>query len=314
MVHQLLWLVAWCEQHLPSIRICTRARKRDQGRNRGHTTSSSRQIAREIDIQLSITSDSDSDAPTAQLTSHVDQSTSQVNPLYGSRRNRVPRYRSAIALVSWLWTSHTLFQLDLRKLLPQPLIHNGRLLVNRVVIRGEKTYTGLERERIFPVDVILEEISKSKTAEESCPCFKEWASDLRGCEFSLAVTMPPVTPKIVFGPFNYEREPIQMVCCITADLISHKYGITCQPGEEYRPTQYRWILVTASHAQSLVQPDSLRSCLEFAKCGFRGTHSVLPHCWSFLWKTPVLMVARADYHFVRQIPVYPPFGWLEPFF
>ena len=74
--------------------------------------------------------------------------------------------------------------------------------------------------------------------------------------------MPPVTPNIVFGPFNYEREPIQVVRCITADLLSDKYGITCQPGEVYRPAQYWWLLVTAPNAHSLVQPDSLRSCLE----------------------------------------------------
>ena len=138
----------------------------------------------------------------------------------------------------------------------------SELLVSRVVIRAEKTYNGLERERIFPVDVVLEELSKSKIAEEPCPRFKEWTSDLRGLEFTLAVTVPPVTPNIVFGPFNYEREPIQMVRCITADLLSDKYGITCQPGEVYCPAQYWWLLVTAPHAHSLVQPDSLRSCLE----------------------------------------------------
>ena len=58
-----------------------------------HSTISSRQTAREIDTQPSITSDLDSDAPTAQVTSDVDQGASQVNPSYGLRRNRVPRYR-----------------------------------------------------------------------------------------------------------------------------------------------------------------------------------------------------------------------------
>ena len=144
----------------------------------------------------------------------------------------------------------------------QSLIHNGKLLVRRVVIRAKKTYTGLERERIFPVDVVLEELSKSKVAEEPCPRFKEWTSDLRGLEFTLAVTVPPVTTNIVIGPFDFEREPIQMVRCFTADLLSDKYGVTCQPGEVYRPAQYWWLLVTASHTHSLVQPDNLRSCLE----------------------------------------------------
>ena len=59
---------------------------------------------------------------------------------------------------------------------PQPLIHNGKLLVSRVLIRAVKTYTGLEREQTFPVDVSLEELSKSKVAEETCPRFNEWTS------------------------------------------------------------------------------------------------------------------------------------------
>ena len=84
-----------------------RLRGRLPRRPRGQTTISSRQTAREVDTQQSITSDPDSDAPTAQLTSDVDQGASQVNPHYGLRSNRVPRYRcepagSAIALVSWL--------------------------------------------------------------------------------------------------------------------------------------------------------------------------------------------------------------------
>ena len=228
-------------------------------RPRGHTTTSSRQIAREIDTQPSITSDSESD-----------QSASQVNLHYDLRRNRVPRYRCGTCgfrdctCVMALNMSPTIPtgppKIPVRPK-PQPLIHNGKLLVSRVVIRAEKTYTGLERERVFPVDV-LENLSESKVAEEPCPCFKEWTSDLRGLEFTSAVTVPPVTPNIVFGPFNLERKPIQMVRCITVDLVSDKYGVTCQPGEVYRPTHYWWLLVTASHTHSLVQPDSLRSCLE----------------------------------------------------
>ena len=121
---------------------------------------------------------------------------------------------------------------------PQHFIRNGKSPISRVVIRAEKTYIGLERERIFPLDVILEEMSKSKIAEEPSPRFKEWTSNLRGLEFTRAVTGTPLTPNIVFGPFNFEREPTKMVRCITADLLSDKYGITCQPGEMFRPAQY----------------------------------------------------------------------------
>ena len=132
-------------------------------RPRGHSTTSSRQIAREIDTQPSITSDSDSDAPTAQLTSDIDQSASQVNPHYGLRRNRVPRYRygtcgfrdcicvmalnksSALNKSPIILTGPSKAPVSPK---PQPLFHNGKLLVSRVVIRAEKTYTGQERERI----------------------------------------------------------------------------------------------------------------------------------------------------------------------
>ena len=70
-----------------------RPRGRPPRQPREQTTISSRQTAREIDTQPSITSDPDSDAPTAQLTSDDDQCASQVNPHYGLRRNRDPRYR-----------------------------------------------------------------------------------------------------------------------------------------------------------------------------------------------------------------------------
>ena len=145
---------------------------------------------------------------------------------------------------------------------PHPLVQKGKFLVSRMVFHAEKSFTGLERDRIFPVDVILEDLSKSRIAEEPCPHFKEWTCDLRGLEFTLATTVPQVTPNIVFGPFNFEREPIQVVRCITADLLADKYCVNCQPGEVDRPAQYWWLLVTSSHTHSLVQPDSLRSCLE----------------------------------------------------
>ena len=131
-----------------------RPRGRTPRRPRGHTTTSSRQIAREIDTQLSITSDSDSEAPTAQPTSDVDRSASQVNPHYDLRRNRAPRYRCGTC---GFRDCTCVFALNKSPTIPigppktpvcpkpQPFIHNGKLLVSRVVIRAEKTYTGLER-------------------------------------------------------------------------------------------------------------------------------------------------------------------------
>ena len=228
-------------------------------------TISSRQTAREIDSQPSISSDSVSDAPTAQHRFNV--YASHDNTHYGLRCNRAPLYRcgtcgfrdcTCVIALNKSPTIPTGPSKTMGSPKPQPFIHKGKLLINCVVIRAEKTYIRLERERIFPVDVILEELSKSKVAEEPCPRFKEWRSNFRGLKYKVAVTVPPVTPYIVSGRFNFEKEPIEMVRCITADLLFDKYGVTCQPGEVYRPAQ----LVTASHAHSLVQPDSLRSCLE----------------------------------------------------
>ena len=194
---------------------------------------------------------------------------------------------------------------------PQPLIHNGKLLVSRVVIRAEKKYTGLKRERVFPVDVVLEELSKSKVAEEPSPRFKEWTSDLRGLEFTLAVTVPPVTPNIVFGPFNFEREPIQMVRCITADLLSDKHGVTCQPGEVYRPAQHWWLLVTASQTHSLVRPDSLGSCLESFRTGVTEElilcfHIVDLYCGKlqFRWWLELIITLFANFPRIRLLDVW----------
>ena len=79
-----------------------------------------------------------------------------------------------------------------------------------------------------------------------------------------------------------------MVNCITVDLLSVQYDVTCQPGDVYRPAQRWWFLVTASYTHSLVQPHSLRSCFKkSADCGFGGTHFVFPHQRSLSWKTPV---------------------------
>ena len=158
-----------------------RGRRRGQPPQRPQgNTIPSRQTIRENDTQPSITSDSDFDAPTAQLTSEVDQGASQINPHYGLRRNRVRRYRCGTCgfrdctCVMALNKSPTIPIKPAKvPVVPKPLIYDGILLVSRVVIRAEKKYTGLERERIFAVDVVMEELSKSKIAEEPCPRFKE---------------------------------------------------------------------------------------------------------------------------------------------
>ena len=138
----------------------------------------------------------------------------------------------------------------------------GENLVHRLTVRAEKTYSSLERHGDHPVDTILEKLSLPGVAKAPCLRFKEWTSDGKGLEFTLATVMPPVPSNIAFGPFNFEREPVQMVRCITADLLCDKYGIHVDPGEVYSPAPHCWLLVTAQRVETIVEPLNLLSCLE----------------------------------------------------
>ena len=138
----------------------------------------------------------------------------------------------------------------------------GENLVHRLTVRAEKTYSSLERHGNHPVDTFLEKLSSPGVAKAPCPRFKEWTSDGKGLEFTLATVMPPVPSNIAFGPFNFEREPVQMVRCITADLLCDKYGIHVDPGGVYSPAPHWWLLVTAPRVEAIVEPLHLLSCLE----------------------------------------------------
>ena len=138
----------------------------------------------------------------------------------------------------------------------------GENLVHCLTVRAEKTYSSLERHGDHPVDTILEKLSLPGVAKAPCPRFKEWTSDGKGLEFTLATVMPPVPSNIAFGPFNFEREPVQMVGCITADLLCDKYGIHVDPGGVYNPAPHWWLLVTAPRVEAIVEPLHLLSCLE----------------------------------------------------
>ena len=90
----------------------------------------------------------------------------------------------------------------------------------------------------------------------------EWTSDHQGLVFALAITIPPIPPNIVSGTFKYEKEPLLMVRCVTVDLLNDKYNITATPGVVCHPTTKLWLLTTATHVSDIVDPDSLRSCLQ----------------------------------------------------
>ena len=138
----------------------------------------------------------------------------------------------------------------------------GEKLVHRLTVRAEKTYSAVERSGDHPVDAILEKLSLPGVEKAPCPRFKEWTSDEKGLEFTLPTVMPPVPNNIAFGPFNFEREPVQMARCITADLLCDKYGVQVEPGGVYRPAPHWWLLVTAPRVETIVEPLHLLSCLE----------------------------------------------------
>ena len=138
----------------------------------------------------------------------------------------------------------------------------GEKLVYRLTVRAEKTYSAVERSGDHPVDTILEKLSSPGVAKVPCPRFKEWTSDGNGLEFTLPTVMPPVPNNIAFGPFNFEREPVQMARCITADLLCDKYGVQVEPGGVYSPAPHWWLLVTAPRVEAIVEPLHLLSCLE----------------------------------------------------
>ena len=67
---------------------------------------------------------------------------------------------------------------------------------------------------------------------------------------------------IAFGTFNYEREPIQRVRCIPADLLHDKHNVVATPGDVYQPATNWWLLITAQCVSDVVKPLVLNACLE----------------------------------------------------
>ena len=212
--------------------------------------------------------DTDSSAPSAAVTSDQAAPPESTNARYGLRHNRIPRYRCGTCGLrdcECNYMVHAGFPIKPQGVLlareQEKSLPSGT--VDRLVIRAEKTYTGLQRsDTPYPVDYILSKMKDSTIAKAPCPRFKEWTYDLVGLEFTLPITVPPLPTNIAFGPFNYEREPIQMIRCIPADLLYDKYNVTAKPGDVYQPTSNWWLLVTAKQTSDLVHPTNLNTCLE----------------------------------------------------
>ena len=149
--------------------------------------------------------------------------------------------------------------------------------------------------------MILQKLSKSWVAKAPCPRFKEWTSDGKGLEFTLATVIPPVPANIVFGLFNVEREPVQMARCITADLLYDKYGVQVEPGVVYSPAPHSWLLVTAQHVEALVDPLHLLSSLESLKT-FTTMELMFPNHRLVSRINKTRLVVGVDYHTLANYP------------
>ena len=135
-------------------------------------------------------------------------------------------------------------------------------LVHRFNVRAEKTFSGVEQTDNYPSETILQHFAAPGVAKAPCLRFKEWTNDDKGLEVTLATVVPPVPPNILFGSFNFEREPVQVARCNTTDLLLDRYGVEVEPCGVYSPASHWWLLVTASRVDTLVNPWHLLQCLE----------------------------------------------------
>ena len=178
-------------------------------------------------------------------------------------------------------------------------------LVHRIIVRAEKTFSGVERTEKYPVETILQQIAVPGVAKAPCPRFKERTSDGKGLEFTLATVVPPVPPTIVFGPFNFEREPVQMARCITADLLLDRYGVEVEPGG---PAPHWWLMVTASRVEALVDLQHLLQCLESLRTSTTENLILCFHLvdWyrgkvKFRWWLEIIITCFTDYPRIRLL-------------
>ena len=135
--------------------------------------------------------------------------------------------------------------------------------VHHIAITVENTYSSIGPGVVPPFESTLK--AMHETSPSDCPTyrFKEWTwHDKSGLEFTLAATIPPLPPSIVFGKMEPEDTKVAMVRCITARRLWQQYGVTSPPGDVYHPTTGWWLLVTSLDETSPVNPGTLLICLE----------------------------------------------------
>ena len=112
----------------------------------------------------------------------------------------------------------------------------------------------------------------------------------------------------MFGPFNFEREPVQMARSITADLLLDRYGVEVEPGGVSSPATYWWLMVTASRVDALVDPQHLLLCLESLSTSTTENLILCFHLvdWyrgkvKFRWWLDLIITCFTDYPRIRLL-------------
>ena len=138
--------------------------------------------------------------------------------------------------------------------------------------------------------------------------FKEKTNDGKGLGFTLATVVPPVPRNIMFGPFNFEPETVQMTRFITTDQLLDKYGVEVEPGGVYGPAPHWCLLVTASRVDTLVNPRHLLLCLESLRTSTKEHLILCFHLidWyrgkeTFRWWLELIMTCFISYTRVRLL-------------
>ena len=177
--------------------------KRKTGRRRGRPP---RKAPIPIQQTASSTSDSDVSDPSAHVTTDQGPSAPPNNLRYGLRRDRAPRFCCGTCGLRDC-TFNLLIDGD-DPIRPRGILAINEtiksLMVNRLVIRNENTYSGVERSQSLSIELIMTKLNESESTKAHCPRFKEWTHDHYGLEFTLPVTIPPALSNIAIGPFNYE--------------------------------------------------------------------------------------------------------------
>ena len=98
----------------------------------------------------------------------------------------------------------------------------------------------------FRCRTILAVGENQEVAKAPFPSFKNWTSNGKGLEFTLAPVVPPVPTLLYLGLY------------LCPDSLYDKYGVQVDPFGVFSPTQFWWLLPL----EVLVDPQHLRACYE----------------------------------------------------